>query len=323
MMINEIKLGVVASSGLPPESPAWKQWSVNWGMRAVGRLAVGLNGVLGSRANGRFGILAYHRVVSHPPGFPPPLHNVEPECFAAQLQKLLQRGYRFLPLSHVLAASRRSETLPDRVVVVTFDDAYASVYTEAWPVLQRLGVPATVFVATAFLDSDEPFPFDAWGVAHHGRLPAGLYRPLRTAECQEMAASGLIEIGAHTHTHQDFRGRSDAFRRDLSQSVDIVRERFGLDEVLFAFPYGGVHSGFAGCDLRLAAKQTGVTCGLTTQATNVSTDADPFLWGRFIVFPWDTPGTIAAKLDGWYGWAPMLRQKFRSMRRAAAYRNEN
>jgi peptidoglycan/xylan/chitin deacetylase (PgdA/CDA1 family) len=323
MTINETKPGIVASSGFPPKSPAWKQWPVDWGMRAVGRLAVGLNGILGSCANGRLGILTYHRVVSHLSGFPAPLHNVEPKCFAAQLETLLNRGFRFLPLSRVLAASRRTETLPDRVVVVTFDDAYASVYTEAWPVLQRLGVPATVFVATAYLDSDEPFPFDAWGLAHQGRVPAVMYRPLRTAECQEMAESGLIEIGAHTHTHQDFRGRPDAFRHDLSQSVDIVRERFGRDEVLFAFPYGGVHSGFAGTDLRQAAKQTGVTCGLTTQATNVPTDADPFLWGRFNVFSWDTPGTLAAKLDGWYGWAHTLRQKLRSMRRAAAYRNDN
>jgi hypothetical protein len=75
--------------------------------------------------------------------------------------------------------------------------------------------------------------------------------------------------------------------------------------------------------LRQAAKQTGVTCGLTTEAINLQTDADPFLWGRFNVFSWDTPSTVAAKLGGWYGWAHTLRQKLRSMRHAAAYRNDN
>ncbi len=43
---------------------------------------------------------------------------------------------------------------------VTFDDGFETVYRHAWPVLQELRIPATVFLNTAYLDSPEPFPFD-------------------------------------------------------------------------------------------------------------------------------------------------------------------
>jgi peptidoglycan/xylan/chitin deacetylase (PgdA/CDA1 family) len=300
-------------SRFPPDRPGWKKLSSDLGRRAVGRLAVGLCEVFGSQADGRLGILSLHRVESRVPGFPDPLHNVEPKRFSSQLEGLLARNFQFLPLSQVLTAARRAETLPARTVVLTFDDGYASNFIHVWPLLQRLGIPATVFVSTAYLDSDEPFPFDAWGVAYQGRVPTDTYRPLRTAECREMAASGLMEIGAHTHTHEDFRGRPDAFRSDLLRSVEIVRERFGVDEVTFAFPYGGVKAGFAGKELATVASGAGVTCGLTTTAELVDPKNSTFQWGRLNVCPWDTASTLAAKLDGWYEWAPKLRQKLGSM----------
>jgi peptidoglycan/xylan/chitin deacetylase (PgdA/CDA1 family) len=302
----------------PPDRPAWKKLSFDLGRRAVGRLAVGLNGVFGSKLDGRFGILSLHRVEPRVPGFPPPHHNVEPKRFCYQLEGLVARGFTFLPLSTILAAAQRGETFPSRTLVLTFDDGFASVYKHAWPVLSRLRIPATVFVSTAYLDSDEPFPFDAWGVAHQGRVPTEAYRPLRTSECREMAASGLIEIGAHTHTHEDFRGRPDAFRIDLLRSVEIVRERFGIDEVTFAFPYGGVAAGFAGEELARVARDTGVTCGLTTTAALVDPSDSPFHWGRLDLSPWDTPCTLVAKLDGWYEWAPKLQRRVAAMLRAAS-----
>jgi peptidoglycan/xylan/chitin deacetylase (PgdA/CDA1 family) len=250
----------------------------------------------------------YHRVAQHVAGLPSPLHNVHPKSFAAQLEGLLRRGFRFVPLRQALHAADHNEPLPPRSVVVTFDDGFGSVYTQAWPVMKRLDVPATVFVNTAYLDSDEPFPFDAWGVAHRDRVPLERVRPLRTDECREMMQSGLIEIGAHTHTHEDFRGRPDSFREDLALSVRIVRELFGVDDVTFAFPYGSEHAGFASDELCAAARAAGVRCGLTTKPDVVTLSDSPFRWGRFNVFAWDTSATLAAKLGGWYGWAPAAKQ---------------
>jgi peptidoglycan/xylan/chitin deacetylase (PgdA/CDA1 family) len=134
---------------------------------------------------------------------------------------------------------------------------------------------------------------------------------MTTAQCLEMLNSGLVELGAHTHSHEDFRGRPEEFRRDLEVCVQILRSRFGIETVPFAFPYGSPRNGFTSPELRAAAREVGVTCGFSTRAMLVDPRTDPFTWGRFTAFSWDTSATLAAKLSGWYRWAIDLRDKCR------------
>jgi peptidoglycan/xylan/chitin deacetylase (PgdA/CDA1 family) len=238
-----------------------------------------------------------------------PTHNVTPVDFRCQITGLLSRGFSVWALRQVLQYRKSGKPIPPRTIVITFDDGFESVYTNAWPILRELDIPATVFVSTAYLDSMTPFPFDAWGNAWQRRVPAECYRPLSTAQCCEMAAEGLIELGAHTHTHRDFRDRPDEFREDLQISVDVVRERFGEPEPSSAFPFGAPHRGYASECLVDAARKTGVCCALTTECVPVDPQSDPFRWGRFNAFPWDTGATLAAKLGGWYGWAGRLKRR--------------
>jgi len=297
------------ASRFPPQKSRCAAALTDCGMRAAGTLGAVLNAAIGTRAGTRFGILMYHRVARRLPNAPPPTFNVSPQRLRYQLAGLLDRGFHFEPLRAVLAAGSRRDPVPPRTIVLTFDDGFQTTYDEAWPVLRQLGVPATLFLNTAYLDTETPFPFDVWGKAWGGKVPPDTYRPLTTAQCREMVEDGLLELGAHTHTHEDFRGRPEAFRSDLRCNLDILRERFGLREAPFAFPVGSVHARFASPDLVAVAKQAGVVCGLTTDADLVDPRADPFTWGRFNVFPWDTPRTLAAKLDGWYGWAPKFRRR--------------
>ena len=306
----------VIDSRFAAEKPRGRVAFENLAMRGIGRVAAGLRSTLGDRSRNCFGILMYHRVADHVRGLPAPLHNVTPARFRRQIAGLSRRGYNFWPLRKALEYHAAGETMPAKTVLVTFDDGFQTVYSRAFPVLKEFNVPATVFLNTAYLDSERPFPFDAWGVPYCKHAPDESYRPLTEGQCHEMTASGLVEIGAHTHTHEDFRGRADEFRQDLQVSVDIVRDAFKLDEVTFAFPYGGRHTGFSSDELGAAARQTGVLCGLTTESTVVRQGTDPFRWGRFNAFPWDTGATLHAKLSGWYSWAPKLRQSLaRGLRR--------
>jgi peptidoglycan/xylan/chitin deacetylase (PgdA/CDA1 family) len=271
---------------------------------AASQFSVALRRAFGDRSGGRAGVVTYHRVAPVVPDLPAPAHNVTPRRFRAQLAGLLSRGYLVWPLRQVLAHREAGEPLPPKVFVVTFDDGYATTLHRALPVLRELGVPATVFVSTSFLDSDDPFPCDEWGLAHAESAPLASYRPLRRSECRELAASGLVELAAHTHTHQDFRGRPDDFRSDLQTNVAALRDEFGIERPTFAFPFGCPYRGFAADDLVAAAKRCGVVCGLTTEAALVDPQDDPFRWGRCNAFPWDTARTLAAKLGGWYAWMP-------------------
>ncbi len=291
-----------------PQGPRLRSWINELGVRVVAEISAGLRRLSRTRVCDPVGILTYHRIASRVPGLPGPLYNVPPKQFRKQLTGLLARGFEVWPLRKVLDHRAAGTPVPAQVLVVTFDDGFETVHGNAWPVLRELRIPATVFLNTAYVDTDAPFPFDAWGVAYHDRAPSETYRPLSWAQCHEMADDGLVEFAAHTHTHQDFRNRPEAFARDLEMSVDIVRRRFSQQDVMFAFPYGSSKSGFAGGELAAVAKRTGVICALTTDAETVDPESDPFDWGRFHVFSWDRPATLAAKVEGWYRWAPRLRQ---------------
>jgi peptidoglycan/xylan/chitin deacetylase (PgdA/CDA1 family) len=188
--------------------------------------------------------------------------------------------------------------IPSHWFVVTFDDVYENVYANAWPILRQLNIPATLFLATAYLDSDRPFPFDDW--THSGSPQAATidWKPMTTRQCLQMQDSGLIELGAHTHTHEDFRGRPQDLHEDLLVCKAELRKRFGQACPTFAFPYGTRSLGFSGPTLAAAARQAGLACSLTTEDEQVFPDSDPFDWGRFTVEQFDSANTLAAKLEG-------------------------
>ena len=247
--------------------------------RAAAQAGAALNLVLGGRSHDSIGILLYHSIAAEVPEVSPSLYNVPPARFRAQLQGLLDLGYRFWPLDRALRQHASGQPFPPKTVVLTFDDGYETVFTNAWPVLRDMNIPGTVFLATAFLDSGDPFPFDKWAVKHRRDVPRAAFRPMTTAQCEELHASGLIELAAHTHTHQDFRDRAHEFQRDLEHCVRYLRKRFALDEVSFSFPYGKPSLGYVDRELVRAAKIVGVRCGLTTEDVVVDRLDDPFSWG--------------------------------------------
>jgi peptidoglycan/xylan/chitin deacetylase (PgdA/CDA1 family) len=274
--------------------------------RAAGGVGSKLSQLVGSRAGDRLGILAYHRVAPWTAGQSVPTWNVTPRRFRAQLEGLLRRGYRPWPLRRVLEYSRDHRPIPRKTFVVTFDDGYENVHGRAWPILKQLGVPATVFLATAYLDSPEPFPFDDWQAAGSTHVPPESWRPLTTAQCGEMLQHGLIELGSHTHSHAIFRDRPEALANDLAMSLEVLHRRFGLTDATFAFPYGIVEP-----SLCAAARRAGVLCSLTTETALVEPGSDQFAWGRFGIDQGDSAGTIAARLDGWYSLARSAWQRVR------------
>jgi peptidoglycan/xylan/chitin deacetylase (PgdA/CDA1 family) len=242
-----------------------------------------------------FGILMYHRITPRIEGVAPPTWNVEPQQFRRQLSGLLAKGYRAWPLNRVLACRLSGDRIPDRTFVVTFDDGYENVYRYAWPILRELSIPATVFVVTSYLDAEGPFGSDDWSWAGSSDVPDDAWKPLSTKHCAEMIEHGPIEIGSHTHTHADFRGRCDAFRGDLAQSLQKLNAALGIEKPSFAFPYGYCDPG-----MMEAVRKSGASCALTAEQSLVPSQADPYTWGRFLVRNSDTPATLAWKLRGWF-----------------------
>ena len=109
----------------------------------------------GSRS-GRGVVLLYHRV-AYAAGDAWGL-SVSPSCFEAHMD-LLRAEFHPMSLTELTDAARRRR-VPDGAVAVTFDDGYADNFSTALPMLERFEVPATVFVATAYMGAGRPFWWD-------------------------------------------------------------------------------------------------------------------------------------------------------------------
>ncbi len=254
------------------------------------------NGV-GFRCWNAFGILMYHRVMPTPAMGTPPTWNVTPQRFQMQLEGLLDRGFEPWRLADMVDASRRGHRIPRNAFAVTFDDGYACLLESALPVLQRLDVPATIFLVTGYLDAMSPMPFDDWP-GKHGELESR--RSLSRHECKILQGSKLIDFGSHTHRHLDYRGRVADFRRDLSTSFEVLESELGVKERLFAFPYGIPKAGFCAPEFIGIARNAGAHCAITAEERLVRNGAEAFGWGRMLAAERDNGGTLAAKLSGWY-----------------------
>lgn len=152
-------------------------------------------------------ILAYHHVSDDPTA---KLQTVPAAFLRNQIRAARAQGWTFMKLGDVLARRDRPESLPRRVMVLTFDDGYRSFVTDALPVLRAEGVPATLAVITSFVGtSREDLP------------------PLLTwAELKPLAASTDVEIVSHTHSLHQYEASNP--HGDTAPSVGTRR---WLDDV--------------------------------------------------------------------------------------------
>ncbi len=225
-------------------------------------------------------VLCYHAVSRQ---WPAEL-AVHPDAFQRQLELLLKRGYRGVTMSEAV----HGEAIGRRVAL-TFDDAYTSVFDLAFPLLQRHGVPATVFVPTAFPGHHGPMRWpgiDVWlDGPHQPELECISWGDLRT-----LARSGW-EIGSHTKTHPDLRSISDvSLMQELVESRERCREELGGPCETIAYPYG-----FHDERVVEAARRAGFTSACTMPT--VLGSRDPLTWPRVGIYRSDGLGTFQAKIS--------------------------
>ncbi len=159
-----------------------------------------------------------------------PSTNVRVEQFEAQLDHLEEAGYQVWSLGRVVAAVTAGEALPERVVSLTADDAYRSVYEVAWPRLRERNWPLTVFVPTDPVDD---------GVAAY----------MSWEQMRELAAQG-VEFANHSASHDHLLrrpGESEAqwrgrVRADLERAERRLQAELGAEALasprLLAYPFG-------------------------------------------------------------------------------------
>jgi len=244
----------------------------------------------------RIPILAFHDIAGHPS-----VISIQPEVFRRGMARLYEHGYRTLGLLEAVDCLRRGAPFPDRSVVITFDDGYQSVYDMAFPVLQRYGMSATVFLAVGEKGTPE----------HAQRLPSFEGRTmLAWREILEMHRWG-ISFGAHTLSHCDLTheptGRIEA---EIRGSKATLEEGLGAPIACFAYPFGRhdrrsreivKHHFTCACSVRL---------GLVTASSN------PYALERVDAYYLRTDRLFDIMLTRLFPWYLRARGVPRSIRRA-------
>ena len=144
--------------------------------------------------------------------------------------RYFQQHFRVLPLSDVVRRLEERRSL-SRTLAITFDDGYRDNFENAAPVLERLGLPATFFVVSQWMETDVvPFWDGQVGVRH----------PWMTwAQIRSLRERGF-EIGAHTRTHVDLgKVAGPAAIEEIAGARTELEARLGASVTSFAYPFGG------------------------------------------------------------------------------------
>ena len=150
-------------------------------------------------------------------------YAVAPHMFAQHMH-YLKAQYCPVRLLEVAAFVTGQGTLPDRAIAVTFDDGYADFFTNAFPLLEKYGIPATLFVCAGNVE----------------RQALGNHLPLlRWEQIRALQHSGLIEIGSHALTHQTLTHLSlQEAATEIAASRAIIGNHCGISPGCFAYPKG-------------------------------------------------------------------------------------
>jgi len=159
----------------------------------------------------------------------PAVISFSPGLFERSMAQLHKCGYRAVSLVEVIKCVQLSIPFPERALAITFDDGYQSVYQQAFPVLQRYGFSATIFLTVGKDRSAKA----------SDRLPhMGERSMLSWGEIREMQQCG-IEFGAHTITHPDLTRLSPKLaENEICDSKAIIENALSAPVASFAYPYG-------------------------------------------------------------------------------------
>lgn len=136
-------------------------------------------------------------------------HSLEPESFERKLRYLAENGYHALSAEQYFCVLMGSSKVPERAVLLTFDDGRGSLWSVGFPLLKRYGMRGIVFLVPGRMRS-RPGPLPpTWEEVEAGRVPAAAVRDresgegalLSWEEVEALAGTGVLEFQSHTLTH--------------------------------------------------------------------------------------------------------------------------
>jgi peptidoglycan/xylan/chitin deacetylase (PgdA/CDA1 family) len=165
-------------------------------------------------------ILLYHHIGNDHPGN---RYYVPTEAFDAQMKWLSDHHYQTITVEQLAKLILYGGEMPQRPVVITFDDGDADMVMNGLPILQKYNFVATAFLIVTWIDAPEYITSDQV----HSLINAGW------------------EIGSHSMSHIDLTQNKGSIEYEIGQSMATLNQKFGLDVRSFAYPFGMIDSDVA------------------------------------------------------------------------------
>ena len=191
-----------------------------------------------------------------------PSTNIKTSQFQQQIEYLVDSGFEFWSLKKIADYQKQGKSFPSRVVGISIDDAYLSVYQIAFPYLRQKNIPFTVFVSTEYIDKHFK-NYMSW------------------VQLKELVKQG-VNIGSHSSSHAHLIRTSaeknnwhKQVTEDIQRGQQRIEDELGVRPTLFAYPYGEF-------SLELAAlvEELGLV-GFGQQSGAIGKSSDPRFLPRF------------------------------------------
>lgn len=209
--------------------------------------------------------------------------RVSPVNFEEQLRFLVSEGYKTLTLTELI--EKGLDGKEEKIIAITFDDGYKDNMDNAAALLKRLGLTATFFITTSYIDGTDK---KVW----EGGRPREYMTWKDIADLNGMG----FEIGSHMINHTDLTGLSDMdLAREFAGSRDMISGHIGRDVKVFSYPYGKIDSRVIS-----VAKRSGYAGGCSSFTGLNYGHTDRYILRRTEIDGYDIINDFRMKLEGWY-----------------------
>lgn len=256
----------------------------------------------------RVPILMYHQVMPDPPdGFRK--YCVVPRAFDAQMRWLARMRYTTVSLDAVLAAHQGRSRLPNRPVVITFDDGFRDCVESVVPILGKYHLTATFFLVAGLMGRTSEWLRRERGVE---------FDLVNWNQARQLHADGF-QCGAHslTHPHLTELSENDC-RRELSGARSTLEQELGTPVHHVAYPFGAWNA-----RVQVLAAEAGYRSACSVEIGLATESDSPFALRRVPVTGYDSLSDFAWRLETGWPWREWVRGKLgaRPVRRAGGARS--
>lgn len=214
--------------------------------------------------------------------------NVIPEEFEKHIRYL--KG-NFEVISLIEAIKRiKNKSISGKEVVITFDDGYRDNYLYAYPVLQKYGLPATIFLTVGYVGKNKVLPHDIGDNPEYNRI-------LNWEDIKKMECSSII-FGSHTLNHVNLSKISfEKAKEEITLSYRILKENLKNSFIPFSYPYGTFLD--FNSEIKKIVKEAGYFCACSAIYGVNNERTDLFSLYRIGIDSSDNFFTFKAKINGY------------------------